>query len=214
MSVFYIYRHFRLDTNECFYVGKGSDNRAYWKYKRNDYWNNIVNKHGYRVELIEKDLSEEVAFTLEMILIEEHGRRDLGTGSLVNMTDGGDGVSGHKHSDETKVKMSEAQSGDKHHMFGKIPSDKTKALISAAQTGNKHYNFGKTLSDKTITMISAARKKQVINCREQIFDSAIKAAEVFGLKSSSGITTNLKGQSKSAGKYPDGTKVKWSYYVK
>ena len=43
----YIYKHIRLDTNEVFYIGIGSDNtykRANLKKGRNIYWNNIINK--------------------------------------------------------------------------------------------------------------------------------------------------------------------------
>lgn len=41
----YVYRHIRLDKNEVFYVGIGSDNkgkylRAHGKEKRNKYWKN------------------------------------------------------------------------------------------------------------------------------------------------------------------------------
>ena len=44
MNKFYIYRHIRLDSNTPFYVGKGSNNRAFVKSGRSDYWMKIVNK--------------------------------------------------------------------------------------------------------------------------------------------------------------------------
>jgi hypothetical protein len=41
------------------------------------------------------------------------GRKDLGTGILRNLTEGGDGASGHIKSEETRKKISESQMGEK-----------------------------------------------------------------------------------------------------
>ena len=41
---YYVYEHWRLDTDTCFYVGKGSGNRAYKTVGRNCHWKNIVAK--------------------------------------------------------------------------------------------------------------------------------------------------------------------------
>ena len=50
-----IYQHKRLDTLEVFYIGIGKkSNRAYSKQRRNKYWNSIVNKVGYQVEIIQE----------------------------------------------------------------------------------------------------------------------------------------------------------------
>ena len=89
-----VYRHRRLDTNTVFYVGMGCNlKRAYSKRNRNIYWNNIVKKAGYVVEVLIKDLSQEEAFDLEILMIKEYGRKDLNKGLLCNLTDGGDGRS-------------------------------------------------------------------------------------------------------------------------
>ena len=84
---YYIYIHYRLDTNVPFYVGKGKNKRAWNKRKRNPYWNNIVNKYGYRVEIKAQDLLEQEAFELEKQTIEELSN----IYSLANMTVGGEG---------------------------------------------------------------------------------------------------------------------------
>lgn len=47
----------------------------------------------------------------EMSLIAYHGRADLGLGPLTNMTDGGEGTSGMRHSEETKETISKSVTG-------------------------------------------------------------------------------------------------------
>jgi len=87
-----VYRHIRLDINEVFYIGIGNKKRPYKNIGRNKYWNNIVNKTDYNVEVIAKGLTWEDACELECFLIQEYGRKDLKLGNLCNMTDGGDGT--------------------------------------------------------------------------------------------------------------------------
>lgn len=87
-----IYLHRRLDTNQVFYIGIGNTKqRAYSKNNRNLYWHNIVSNIGYNVEIIEENLSWEEACQKEKYWIKLYGRKDLNEGTLVNMTDGGDG---------------------------------------------------------------------------------------------------------------------------
>lgn len=87
-----LYRHIRLDNNEVFYVGIGSEKRPYKKHSRSSFWQNIVGKSDYDIEVLAKNLSWEDACELEVFMISEYGRRDLGLGNLVNLTDGGDGM--------------------------------------------------------------------------------------------------------------------------
>ena len=105
-----VYRHIRQDTNEVFYVGIGkTEKRAYDKNGyRSDFWHNIA-QNGYDVEIIFDDLSWEHACEKEQEFISLYGRRDLGEGTLVNMTDGGDGGNGMIVSEETKEKIRQFQ---------------------------------------------------------------------------------------------------------
>ena len=58
----YLYRHIRLDKNEPFYIGIGSDNRfrrANEKARRNKHWKNIVAKSLFQVDILFDNLSWE-----------------------------------------------------------------------------------------------------------------------------------------------------------
>lgn len=97
---YYVYIHYYDDV--IFYVGKGIGTRCAVTNSRNNHWNNVVNKHGFNIEIIESDLEESKSFELELRLIKKYGRVDLGTGTLVNWTDGGEGLSGAVVSEATR----------------------------------------------------------------------------------------------------------------
>ena len=140
-----VYRHRRIDTNQIFYVGIGKkEKRAYSEFSRNAFWKNIVAKTKYNVEIIAIPETWEDCCELEQLLISEYGRADLGTGTLVNLTIGGEGVVGNVLSNEVKEKLSIAVKGKKH-------SKKTKAKMSLAGTG-------RTASDETKAKLSLAKK--------------------------------------------------------
>jgi hypothetical protein len=107
----YLYRHIRLDTNQPFYIGIGINNRAWTVKSRNLLWKRIVNKTEYRVEILLEDLTWEEACVKEREFIALYGRKDLGSGPLVNLTDGGEGILGFIQRDETKLRISQNLSG-------------------------------------------------------------------------------------------------------
>jgi len=139
-----VYSHTRLDNNTIFYIGIGNEyKRAYSKHGRNSYWNNIVSKADYKVEILFENLSWEDACKKEIELISLYGRKDLKKGLLVNMTDGGDGVKGH--SEETIKRITKAHIGriqsveEKQKRVesrkGYTHSDETKLKMSKASIG-------------------------------------------------------------------------------
>lgn len=137
-NVGYLYRHIRLDTNEVFYVGISLDNRknkfirAYNSHKRSKFWRNIVSKTDFEVEIMQCNLPKTILFNKEREFIKLYGRKDLGSGTLVNMTDGGEGTCGHKIYHR---KMNEAQ---RLSMIGRKFSQETKDKISKRHLGRKH----------------------------------------------------------------------------
>lgn len=135
-----VYRHIRLDTNEPFYIGIGSLMRAYTKNGRNKFWKAIVNKTDYRVDILFENLTEDEAKDKEIEFIALYGRRDLKKGTLVNLTNGGDGTFGTILSKETKNKMS------------KIKVERFKNILN-------HPSYGKTRPDADrVSKIAKGRK--------------------------------------------------------
>jgi DNA polymerase III gamma/tau subunit len=97
--MYYVYGHYKKDTGELFYIGKGTKKRAWLKRRKNPHWSNVVNKHGLEVRILEDFLTEEQAFQREKELIEE-----IGLENLTNLTEGGQGGCQHP---EHKKKISE-----------------------------------------------------------------------------------------------------------
>jgi len=145
---YYVYRHIRLDTNTPFYVGKGKDKRCFSNKYRNKYWHNIVNSVGYDIEIMLDNLTEQEAITKEIEFIKLY--KSLGY-CEANMTDGGEGLSGYKHSDLTKKRWSEIRKGRPCGNKGFKMSQSQKQKISDALKGRK-------LSKNTRDKISASTK--------------------------------------------------------
>jgi hypothetical protein len=96
----YVYTYTRLDKNEVFYVGIGSDSkykRAKNKSLRTDYFKKIINKSECKLDIIFDGLSWEDACLKEIELISLYGRKDLGLGTLINFTNGGEGRLGSQN---------------------------------------------------------------------------------------------------------------------
>jgi len=125
--MYYVYCHRNPTTKDIFYIGKGSNNRAYVMKSRGKYWFNYVKKHGIPiVEILYENLTEEDAFKLESELIEKIGRSDLNKGPLVNTTNGGEGSSGLIHSEKTRQKLSDSRKNKPGNNKGKTWAQKNK----------------------------------------------------------------------------------------
>lgn len=179
-NIFYVYIHRRLSDNKPFYVGKGKGNRAFSSSGRNSYWKNTKDKHGFSVELVFENLSEEEAFQCEKDTITEF--RYFGY-PLTNMTDGGEGLSGVKQSAETIHKRVLKNTGKKrteatkslisNALKGKVMSAETRSRLSEINKGrlrseeavNKtaKANTGQKRSSDTKLLMSALAKQRAID---------------------------------------------------
>jgi hypothetical protein len=141
---------------EVFYVGIGSSrgySRANDTHGRSDYWKRIYNKVGRKVEILKNNISWEEACELEVLFIKTYGRSDLGTGPLVNMTDGGEGtlnvVKTEEQIEKWKTSNKGKQDGDKNTMFGK--------------TYDKHHRSRKVINFKTGDVYGCAKIVSEVN---------------------------------------------------
>ena len=107
-----VYRHVRHDKNIPFYIGIGKDpNRPTSRRFRNKWWNSIVAKTSYSVDILLKGLSKADAITKEIEFIKLYGRADLKLGYLCNLTDGGEGANGMVYTPERNAKISSTLTG-------------------------------------------------------------------------------------------------------
>jgi hypothetical protein len=138
--MYYTYGHYKADSKELFYIGKGKGKRSHEKDSRSSYWRNIVNKHGFTVEIFAEWESEKDAFIHEKFLIDCF--RDLT--DLCNLTEGGDGCSGYVWSEEQKAKLKLRV----HHNLGKKTPDHVRKQIGLTQLGKARGPQTKEHSEK------------------------------------------------------------------
>jgi hypothetical protein len=124
---YYVYMYLREDGTP-YYFGKGKDDRAY-----SDRGRRFKMPPKDRIVLVLQNLTEEQAFFNEREFIAWYGRKDNNTGILRNLTDGGDGMSGYKHTEESKKIIKEKR---KHQVF----TEKTRKKLS--ESIKKGYEDG------------------------------------------------------------------------
>jgi hypothetical protein len=176
MNKHYIYFHKRLDDGVIFYVGVGVGRRAYRESNRSEFWKRIVEKHGYNIEFPYTNISQEEAKQLEIHYISVYGRIDRGTGTLCNMTDGGDGRTGYKCTDETKEKMRKASTGVKF-------TEDRKNKIGEKSRERKSWNvLPREKSEQHRKNLAKSRKdKKAVICDGVLYESQSQASKAYGL---------------------------------
>jgi group I intron endonuclease len=127
-----------------------------------------------------------------------------------NLTDGGDGLTGYRHteedkkrngdlkrgtvhSDETKQKMKDAHLGENNHFYGKSHSEETKQRISATKQANPtRYWLGKQRNEETCKKISKSLTGQLGRPHTEESKKKISAAHIGKKQGSPSLETRLK----------------------
>ena len=220
---FYVYVHIRLDNNTVFYVGKGTKNRAYNLSRgKGTHHDNICKACGCKVVIIKNNLTESQAFRLESkmikyyvhtlgygINIKGYDNYDHALPHLTNMTWGGEGTSGRKLSDESKIKISEKNKGIKR-------SEDEKRNISEKMKGRKlseehKQNLSKSLEGRQFSeehKQKLSKKVVCINTGEK-FNSLKDAAMHYNTEPNN-ISCCCRGKRNYAGRL-NGVLLQWKY---
>lgn len=199
MLKYYIYRHIRPDKNVPFYIGRGAnyaDRSIYRRSKslkgRNYIWKSIVakNNNNYYIDIMyETDYLDEI-LKKEIEFISLYGKIIDNNGTLCNLTNGGDGSLGLKHTEETKNKMSiKRKNNPKYTERLKSKEFITQRIKSLKINGYVGSMNGKTHSEATILLMKSQRAggnnanaKKVINTNtSEIYKCVGDAADKEGI---------------------------------
>lgn len=166
---FYVYAYLREHDSRTakagtpYYIGKGCKKRAWGQH------------HGYVkvptnpncIQIIRADLDRYEANDLEIRLIRYHGRKHIGTGILINLTNGGEGTYGVVRSEETRKRISEARKGrapwNKGKKGSQVPWNKGKKGVQVSWnkglTGDQIPWTGKPSWNKGVKMKIRTKEK-------------------------------------------------------
>ena len=204
---FYTYAYLREDKTP-YYIGKGTGDRIYSTNRRNN-----PPKDKSRIIFLKQNLTEEEAFRHEIYMIAVFGRKDLRTGILHNLTDGGDGASGYVFSEETKRKQSEAHKGNTTWL-GKTHSEETKRKMSDTRKGKTHSEEtkrkqseakkGKTFSEESKRKMSEAQKGKSLSEETRRKMSETRKGKIPSKETRRKLSEARKGQSKGRKWWNDG----------
>ena len=191
MEKYYIYRHVRIDKNEPFYIGIGTKSeqdlkygyygRASAKHIDNNIWLKIIAKTEWRWEILLESDDRKFISEKEKEFILLYGRKCDNSGTLANLTLGGEENHGYKHSDEAKRKISESQKGKPGRRLGAklTPEQCEKFSEIQKEVANRPemlefrkekmmgntYMLGKTHSEESKKKMSESAKKRGINAK-------------------------------------------------
>jgi len=195
MNIYYIYFYLRDDFTP-YYVGKGKEKRAWAKHQSGI----KLPKDRAKIIIVHDNLSELQSFILERYYIRWFGRKDTDTGILRNRTDGADGGSGYKHTEEHKKYISAAlkkyvRTEDHNNAISKskkgiIPSC---TYTRRSFSGKNNPNYGKKRPEVGTINHLKHSKKYIVDGKEYLGLSEVMVA--YNLNSKAAVHYRIKSNS-------------------
>lgn len=166
-----------------FYVGKGHGKRCEFHLDEAKYYTKRKSKKLNKIRKltslglkpiitkVEENVSDAQAIEFEMFLIAE--MRDFGI-ELTNMTDGGDGAKGYKHTEEHKAHISTVH-------LGRVVSEKTKQKMRKPKSEQGRANIAKAHKESTYRPSAETKCKTSEALKGRIFTDEHRAKITAGL---------------------------------
>ncbi len=150
-----------------YYIGKANNPYKRWddhvatsrrknRTKPVSYLHKAIQKHGldeFEFEVIESLHTEELALHQERLWIEFFRSTEKGIG--FNITAGGAGAIGYRHTDDAKAKIGAASVGNKHNL-GRVASEETRKKLSACRIGAPLHPGWKHTDEAKLKIASAS----------------------------------------------------------
>ena len=170
--MFYTYMWLR-ENGTPYYVGKGSGDRVFRIHRR-------IGRAPLERVVIYVSKDEDDAFETEKLLIWYYGRKDLGTGCLVNLSDGGEkppSPKGRVWEEHSRKKLSEAAKRRTYSEADRASMSRSaKARIRAPFTEETCRRISDAMKGKVRS--EGSRRKQSIACKGRIpWNKGLKKAQ-------------------------------------
>lgn len=222
--VYYVYIWYIVDTGEVFYVGKGKGKRYKQVSHRNKFFTDMYNSHNCTVKKIYENLTEDEAFQKEKDTVKWF--RENTNFRLTNQTDGGEGSSGWKPSQEFRDKQSKIHKEQwqdeefKNKMIairtdenGPYKSQEFRDKIAQLVQGENNPNYNHRWTDEMRQHLSNVRKSNGLSANEnnskatcvicvetgEVFSCIKYAMQKYNIKCEGSVTVALKNPVRTAG---------------